>query len=85
MWTTGSHQKHGVGWEIDVDLTVLQAVLLEEPPVVLGNLIPVASLHKGIPQQQRKSMMVQTPHAQPDVLKSAVRVISHVRQFFFED
>jgi hypothetical protein len=40
-----------VGWDIDVDLTTLLDILLEEPPVVLKNLVPVASLHKGIPQQ----------------------------------
>jgi hypothetical protein len=47
-----------VGRDIDKDLTALQAVLLKETPIVLGNLIPNASLHKGIPQQQRKAVMV---------------------------
>jgi hypothetical protein len=61
-----------VGWDIDVDLTTLQAILLEEPPVVLKNLVPVASLHKGIPQQQREVVMVQTPHAQLAILKGVV-------------
>jgi hypothetical protein len=52
--------KHGVGQNIDVDLIALQLVLLEEPPVVLGNLIPVASLHEGVPPQQREAVMVKT-------------------------
>jgi hypothetical protein len=77
-------RKHGVGRDIDVDLAVLQAVLLIEPPIVLGNLILVASLHKDVPQQQRKALMVQTPLAQSAVLKGAVRVISHLRQDFWK-
>jgi hypothetical protein len=59
-------------------------MLLEEPPTVLRNLILTASLHEGIPQQQRKGVMVQTPHAQPAILKSTVRVTSHLRQEFWK-
>jgi hypothetical protein len=68
----GAIRKHGVGWDIDVDLTALQAVLLKEPTVVLGSLVPIASLHEGVPQQHREVVMVQTPHAQSAVLKGAV-------------
>jgi hypothetical protein len=50
-----------VGWDIDVDITALQAMLLKEPPIVLKNLVPVASLHEGVPQQQRKAVTVQNP------------------------
>jgi hypothetical protein len=50
-----------VGRDIDVDLAVLQPVLLIEPTVVLWGLVPVASLHKGILQQQREAVMVQAP------------------------
>jgi hypothetical protein len=52
-----------VGWDIDVDLTVLQLVLLIEPIVVLWGFASVANLHKGIPQQQRKAVTVQAPRA----------------------
>jgi hypothetical protein len=69
-----------VGWNVDVDLTALQAVLLIEPIEILWGSIPIASLHKGIPQQQREVVMVQTPHAQVAVLKGVVRVVSHLRQ-----
>jgi hypothetical protein len=55
-------KKHGVGRDIDVDLVALQSVLLIEPTVVLWGSVPVASLHKGIPQQQREAVMVQAPH-----------------------
>jgi glucose uptake protein GlcU len=48
-----------VGWDIDVDLTALQPVLLIELTVVLWGSVPIASLHKGIPQQQREAMTVQ--------------------------
>jgi hypothetical protein len=61
-----------VGQDIDVDLTALQAVLLKEPTVVLCGSVPIANLHKGIPQQQREVMMVQTPRAQADILEGAV-------------
>jgi hypothetical protein len=44
-------RKHVVGWDIDIDLAALQVVLLVESPIVLKNLVPVASLHNGIPQQ----------------------------------
>jgi hypothetical protein len=40
-----------VGRDIDVDLAALQPVLLIEPTVVLRGSVPIASLHKGIPQQ----------------------------------
>jgi hypothetical protein len=56
-------RKHMMGWDIDVDLTALQVVLLKEPPIVLRNLVPIASLYKGVPQQQRKVVTVQTPCA----------------------
>jgi hypothetical protein len=38
-----------VGWNIDVDLAVMQIVLLIEPIIVLWGSIPIASLYKGIP------------------------------------
>jgi hypothetical protein len=41
--------KHGVGQDIDVDLVVLQAVLLEDSTIVLGSRVPVASLCEGVP------------------------------------
>jgi hypothetical protein len=63
-------------------MLALQVVLLEEPPVVLVNIVPVVSLHEGVPQQQREAVMVQTSRAQPAVLKGAVRVIFHLRQDF---
>jgi hypothetical protein len=71
-----------VGRNIDVDLAMLQAVLLEELTVVLWRRVAIASLHEGIPQQHGEVVMVQTPHAQSAVLKGAVRVVSHVRQEF---
>jgi hypothetical protein len=71
-----------VGRNIDVDLTVLQDVLLEEPTAILGRCVPIASLHEGIPQQHREVVMVQTPHAQPAVQKGVASVISHLRQDF---
>jgi hypothetical protein len=52
-----------VGWDIDVDHAALQPVLLIDLTVVLWGSIPVASLHKGIPQQQREAVMVQAPRA----------------------
>jgi hypothetical protein len=69
-----------VGWDIDVDLAMLQAVLLIEPTVVLWGSLPIASLHKGIPQQQREAVTMQTPHVQATILEGAVRVVSHLRQ-----
>jgi hypothetical protein len=69
-----------VGWDIDVDLIELQVVLLTEPTVVLWAFVPVASLHKGIPQQQREVVTVQTPRVQVTVLEGAVWVVSHLRQ-----
>jgi hypothetical protein len=69
-----------VGRDIDVDLTALQVVLLIEPTVVLWGSVLVASMHKGIPQQQREAVMMQTPREQAVVLEGAVRVVSHLRQ-----
>jgi hypothetical protein len=69
-----------VGQDTDVDLVALHTVLLIEPTIVLWGSVPIASLHKGIPQQQRKAVTVQTPHAQTAVLEGAVRVVSHLRQ-----
>jgi hypothetical protein len=57
-------KKHRVGWDIDINLTALQAMLLKEPTVVLWGSVPVASVHNGIPRQQREAVTVQTPHAQ---------------------
>jgi hypothetical protein len=56
-------RKHRVVWDIDVDLTALHPVLLIESIVVLWGSVPVASLHKGIPQQQREVVTVQAPRA----------------------
>jgi hypothetical protein len=72
-------RKHGVGWDIDIDLIELQTVLPIESTVVLWGFVPVVSLYKGIPQQQREAVMAQTPHAQMAVLEGAVRVVSHLR------
>jgi hypothetical protein len=71
-----------VGWEIDVDLTVLHDVLLKEPTIVLGRHVLVAHLDEGVPQQHREAVTVQTPRAQPAILKGVVRVVSHLRQEF---
>jgi hypothetical protein len=49
-----------VGRDIDVDLTALQTILLIESTVVFWGFVPITSSHKGIPQQQRKVVMVQT-------------------------
>jgi hypothetical protein len=68
-----------VEWDIDVDLAALQVMLLIESTVVLWGSVPIASLHKGIPQQQREVVTMQTPHAQVAVLEGAVRVVSHLR------
>jgi hypothetical protein len=65
-------RKHRVGRDIDVDLVALSVILLIEPTVVLWGSVPVASLQKGIPQQQREAMTMQTPHAQAAVLECAV-------------
>jgi chorismate-pyruvate lyase len=67
------------GRDIDVDLVVLQAVLLIELTVVLWSSIPIASLHKSIPQQQREAVIVQTPRALAAILEGVVRVVSHLR------
>jgi hypothetical protein len=61
-----------VGRDIDVDLIALQTVLLIKPTVVLWGSVPIASLHKGIPQQQREVVMAQTPRAQTAILEGAV-------------
>jgi hypothetical protein len=50
----------------------LQAVLLKELTVVLRRCVPVASLHEGISQQHRETVTVQTPFAQPAILKGAI-------------
>jgi hypothetical protein len=71
--------KHRVGHDVDVDLAALQTVLLIELTIVFWSSIPVASLDKGIPQQQREAMAVQTPRAQMAVLEGAVWVVSHLR------
>jgi glucose uptake protein GlcU len=52
-----------MGLDIDVDLAALQPVLLIELTVVLWGSIPIANLHKGIPQQQREAMTVQAPRS----------------------
>jgi hypothetical protein len=57
--------KHGVGLYVDVDFAVGWAVVHVEPPTVLGNLLTIASLHEGVPQQQGEAMRVQTPSGQP--------------------
>jgi hypothetical protein len=44
-------RKHRMGWNIDINLATLYVVLLIEQTVVLWGSVPVASLHKGIPQQ----------------------------------
>jgi hypothetical protein len=69
-----------VGWNVDVDLAALQSVILIEPTIVLWGSVPVVNLHKGIPQQQREAVAVQTPNAQMTVLECAVRVVSHLRK-----
>jgi hypothetical protein len=69
-----------VGRDLNIDLTVLQTMPLKEPTVVFRGSIPIAYLHKDIPQQQREALTVQTPHAQVAVLEGAVRVVSHLRQ-----
>jgi hypothetical protein len=55
-------------------------MLLMELTVVLWSSVPIANLHKGIPQQQREAVMVQTPCAQAAILEGAVQVVSHLRQ-----
>jgi hypothetical protein len=65
-------KKHGVGQDVDIDLTAGQAILHVEPPTVLGNFLSVASLHEGVPQQHGEAVMVQTPHAQPTILIGTV-------------
>jgi hypothetical protein len=55
-------------------------MLLIEPTIVLWGFVPIVSLHKGIPQQQRETMTVQAPRAQMAALEGAVRVVSHLRQ-----
>jgi hypothetical protein len=52
--------------DIHVDLAALQAMLLEESTVVL--------------RRHREAVTLQTPRAQPAVLKGAIRVVSHLRQ-----
>jgi hypothetical protein len=57
-------RKHGVGSDVEVDHTTGQDVLRVEPPMVLKNLLSIASLHEGIPHQHGEAMTVQTPRAQ---------------------
>jgi hypothetical protein len=73
-------RKHRVGWDIDIDLTALQVVLLIKPTIVLWGSVLIASMHKGIPQQWMEAVTVQTPHTQEPVLEGAVGVVSHLRQ-----
>jgi hypothetical protein len=68
-----------VGLDVDMVLKAGQAMLFVEPPTVLGNLLPIASLHKAVPQQHGEAMVVQTPRVQPAILEGAVRVICHLR------
>jgi hypothetical protein len=75
-------KKHEVGPNVDVDLTAGQAVLYVELPTVLGNLLSIASLHEGLPQQHGEVVVVQTPRAQPAVLVGTVRVVYHLREDF---
>jgi hypothetical protein len=65
-----------------MDLTVGQTMLHVEPPTVLKNLLSIASLHEGVPQQNGEAMMVQTPHAQAAILVGTVRVVYHLREDF---
>jgi hypothetical protein len=51
-------RKHGVGLDVNMDLTVGQAVLHVEPPMVLGNLPSIASLHEGVSQQHGEVVTV---------------------------
>jgi hypothetical protein len=53
-----------------------------ELPTVLGNLLSVASLHEGIPQQHEEAVTMQTPHAQPTVLVGTIRLVYHLREDF---
>jgi hypothetical protein len=71
--------KNRVGQDIDVDLATLQAMLLIDPTIVLWGSVPVASLHKGIPQQQREAVMMETPRVQATIPEGLVRVVSHLR------
>jgi hypothetical protein len=50
-----------VGPDVNVDLTAGQVMHHVEPPMVLGDFLSIASLHKGIPQQYGEVVMVQTP------------------------
>jgi hypothetical protein len=77
-------RKHGVGSNIDVDLTAGQIVLHVEPPTILRNLLSVASLHEGVPQQHGEAVMVQTPRVQPVILVGTVRVVYHLGEDFKE-
>jgi hypothetical protein len=65
-----------------MDLTVGQTMLHVEPPTVLKNLLSIASLHEGVPQQNGEAMMVQTPRAQAAILVGTVRVVYHLREDF---
>jgi hypothetical protein len=74
-------RKHGVGSDVDVDLTAGQVVLHVEP-TVLGGLLYVASLHEAILQQLGEAVMVQTSHALPAILVDTVRVVYHLGEDF---
>jgi hypothetical protein len=78
-WLWAPIRKYGVVRDVDVVLAEGQTVLHVEPHVVLGNLLIVASPHKGVPQQHGEAMTVQVCRAQLVVLKGAVRVVSHLR------
>jgi hypothetical protein len=75
-------KKHEVGPDVNMDLTVGQTMLHVEPPTVLKNLLSIASLHEGVPQQNGEAMMVQTPRAQAAILVGTVRVVYHLREDF---
>jgi hypothetical protein len=75
-------RKHGVGPDVNVDLTAGQAVLHVESPTVLRNLLSIANLHEGVPQQHGEAVMVQTPCSQPVILVGTVQVVYHLREDF---
>jgi hypothetical protein len=74
-------RKHRVGLDVDIDLTAGKTVLHVESPTVLENLLSIASLHEGIPQQHGEAVTVQTPRAQPAILVGTV-LVYHLREDF---
>jgi hypothetical protein len=44
----GPIRKHGVGPDVDLDLTEGKVVLHVELPTILRNLLSIASLHEGV-------------------------------------